>query len=318
MSQPAAGRFLIYQPNHGFGVELFILETAFEIARTLNRTLVLPRMPELETTIYRHSLDSYFLLDTDWAWLSTEQYCEAYGSGIDLVFHIIPWYRQEYTSAEIRDLHPVWLDNIEHLTSFTRMGFDCGDVTQLDIRQPMTFSELARRLESEQPMIGISYIHGLVEGVSEVVEQAIMKRSHRLHYVPTAPQQSYLEMARAFAGDAPYNALHWRRGHHLEQVARMLDGATLPAAEEMMRLALGDGSPVIIATDVGLDELRPLSGGRELRSFRHEDRQVNAVVDMALCINASRFIGTDASTFSAYIAYARYARGCAPESTVLL
>lgn len=318
MSQSAAGRFLIYQPNHGFGIELFLLETAFEIARTLNRTLVLPLMPELETTIYRHGLDSYFLLETDWAWLSAEQYREAHGSGIDLVFHVIPWYRQEYTSAEIRDLHPVWLDNIEHLTSFTRMGFDYGEVTRLDIHRPVTLPEIARRLESERPMIGISFIHGLVDGLSEVVEQAIRKRSHRLQYVPTVPQQAYLEMARAFAGDAPYNALHWRRGHYLEQVARMLEGAALPAAEEMLRLAMGDGSPVIVATDVGLDELRPLSGGLDLRSFRHEDQQVNAVVDMALCINAKRFIGTDASTFSAYIAYARCALGCAPESTVLL
>lgn len=321
MFEPASKRFLLYQPNHGFGVELFILESAFEIARTLNRTLVLPPMPDLETTKYRRSLDSYFRLDTNWRWISTGQYRAMHGDNIDLIFHIMPRYRKEYISSKIRELHPVWLDNIEHLTSFAKMGFTIGDVRPLQVDQPMQLAQISHTFDDERVAVGISYIHGMVETVNrkiEIVTQALENLNRFiLRHVPTSLQNQYQCLAHAFAGDEPYAALHWRRGYHIQNVAKVLENAELPTVEAMINAIPAGIRQVIIATDVGLEDFKYFSSDYRIRSFRHKDPQVNAVVDIALCIDANYFIGVDASTFSTYIAYVRYSRGLRT-STVLL
>jgi hypothetical protein len=318
MPEPASERFLIYQPNHGFGVELFLLETAFEIARTLERTLVIPPMPDLETNNYREGLDGYFRLNSDWPWISTEQYIASHDNVIDLVFQILPRYRKEYRSPEIRRLHPVWLNNIERLTSFQRMGFQIGEVQRLELDRSMTLSEVGSIFDTDHPMIGLSYINGLVESIRALVEEAIRNPKRLLRHVPALSQDSFLKMARSFAGDEPYTALHWRRGYHLQEVAKILDDAELPTAQAMLRLVPDNSSQIIVASDCGLDEFNGMRGERNIRSFRHANPQVNAVVDLTLCIGADRFVGTRASTFSAYVAYSRDARCHLKDSTVLL
>jgi hypothetical protein len=311
-------RFLVYQASHGFGVELFLLETAFEIARTLNRTLVLPPMPELETTNYRDSLDEYFRLETDWPWISAQQFFEQHGKAIDLVFQVVPRYRKEYSSSEIRRLHPVWLDSIEGLTGFAKMQFQTDEVIRLQIERPMTLSEVRGSFSSDYKVIGISYLNGLLEDVSGLVEAVSLKNSaYLLRHVPVTLQDRFLTLAHGFAGEEPYTAIHWRRGHHMREVVKILENQDLPTAEAMMGLAGETATQIVVATDSGLEDFKHFSG-RKIRSFRHNDPQVNALVDMALCIGADRFVGTWASAFTAYVGYARRAGGHLPETTVCL
>lgn len=317
----ASRQFLLYQPNHGFGVELFLLESAFEIARALDRTLVLPPMPDLETTRYRRSLDHYFRLDADWPWVSAEQYRAMYGDDIDLIFHIEPLYRAEYSSPEIRNLHPVWLDNIERLTSFVKMGFRIGELRRLRIERPLGPVEISHAFTDERPSVGLSYIHGLVEVANKRFAAATQRPAgsnwSMLRHVPTTVQDEYRRLARSFAGAGRYAAVHWRRGQNIQQVAKILENAELPTVEGMMRAVPADIGQVVVATDVGLEAFEDFRGDYRIRSFRHEDPQVNAVVDLALCIDADLFVGVDASTFSTYVAYARHARGL-HASTLLL
>lgn len=317
----ASERFLLYQPNHGFGIELFLLESAFEIARALNRTLVIPPMPDLETTKYRRGLDDYFKLDTEWPWVSTEQYRATYGDNIDLVFHIAPLHRVEYSSPVIRDLHPVWLDNIEHLTSFVKMGFRVGDVRRVQVDRPLRLDEISHAFEDERTSVGLSYIHGVVEIANTRYEATAHRPADSdelaLRHVPTAVRDKYLRLAHSFAGAGRYAAVHWRRGQNIQQVAKILEDAELPTAEAMMRAIPADIRQIIVATDVGLEAFKDAGDDYRIRSFRHEDPQINAVVDMALCIGADLFVGVDTSTFSTYIAYVRRARG-RRASTVLL
>jgi hypothetical protein len=313
MSESASKRFLLYQPNHGFGIELFLLESAFEIARALDRTLVLPPMPDLETTSYRRGLDEYFGLDADWPWVSAEQYRATYGDHIDLVFHIMPLHRVEYASPVIRDLHPVWLDNIERLTSFVKMGFRFGDVRRVQVDRPLRPDEISRTFEDGRPAVGISYINGMVEIANTRYEATAHRPTNSdeftLRHVPTAVRDKYLRLAHSFAGPERYAAIHWRRGQNIQQVAKILENVELPTVETMIRAVPADVDQIIVATDVGLEAFKDLSDGYRIRSFRHEDPQINAVVDMALCIDADLFVGVDTSTFSTYIAYVRRTRG---------
>jgi len=311
-------RFLVYQASHGFGVELFLLETAFEIARTLNRTLVLPPMPELETTNYRYSLDEYFRLDTDWPWISTQQFFEQHTKAIDLVFQVVPQYRKEYSSSEIRRLHPVWLDHIDGLIGFTKIQFQTDEVRRLQIERPLTLSEVRGCFDSDYRVIGISYINGLLEDVSELVDEASIRNSASLlRHVPVTVHDRFLTLAEEFAGEEPYAAIHWRRGHHMREVVKILENLDLPTAEAMMGFAGETATQIVVATDSGLEEFKHFNG-RKIRSFRHNDPHVNALVDMALCIGADRFVGTWASAFSAYVGYARRAAGHLPDTTVCL
>jgi len=318
MRELVSERFLTYQPNHGFGVELFLLETAFEIARTLQRTLVIPPMPDLETNNYRQGLDRYFRLKTDWPWISMEEYIASHNNVIDVAFQILPSYRKEYGSPEIRRLHPVWLDNIERLTSFRCMGLQTSEVRRLEIDHSMTLSEVRSILNTDDTLIGLSYINGLVESIRVLVEDAITKTEPLLHHVPTLSQDLFLQMACSFAGDGPYTALHWRRGYHLKEVAKILGDAELPTTQAMLGFVPPDAGQLIIASDSGVDDFKYLAGDRNIHTFRHPNPQVNAVVDIALCVGADRFIGTQASTFSAYVAYSRSAQGHLKTSTVLL
>jgi hypothetical protein len=270
-------------------------------------------MPDLETTKYRRGLDDYFRLDTDWPWVSTEQYRAMYGDNIDLVFHITPLYRVEYASPVIRDLHPVWLDNIERLTSFVKMGFRVGDVRRLQVDRPLRLNEVSHTFADERPSVGLSYIHGLVEIANTRYEAAARRPVNSdeliLRHVPTAVRDNYLRLAHSFAEPERYAAIHWRRGQNIQQVAKILENAELPTAEAMIRAIPADIHQVIVATDVGLEAFSDFIDGYRIRSFRHEDPQINAVVDMALCIDADLFVGVDTSTFSTYVAYVRRARG---------
>jgi hypothetical protein len=198
------------------------------------------------------------------------------------------------------------------------MGFQVRELRSLEVERAMSLSQVRASFETDQRLIGLSYINGLVESVHTSVEETIIHPEKLLLHVPTILQDRYLDVAHSFAGDQPYTALHWRRGYHLKEVAKILGDLELPTAEAMMELVPKRVREVIVATDSGLDEFSAIRGTRNIRSFRHDDPQVNAVVDLALCIGANQFIGTRASTFSAYVDYSRRARHYSRESTILL
>jgi len=311
----AEQRFLIYQPTHGLGVELFLLNTAFTIAATLDRTLIIPPMPDLETTNYRCGLDHYFALDTDLPWISTPEFLARYGSGIDAAFKVIPEYREEYTSPVIRTLHPVWTDCIENLTGFKQMRFDVRRVVQVHVSRRMTRGEIATAFACAEPVIALSFINGILDETTRLDEPPI---GISIPHVPTRIREPYISMARSFIGTNGVAALHWRRQYNIKKMAKFLENGKLPTAKEMMDNVPSAAQQLLVASDTRIDALRRFATHKQLRRFRHQDPQVNAVVDMALCANAEWFIGTYASTFSFYVAYMRSALGAEPASTVLL
>ena len=144
-------------------MELFLLNTAFTIAATLDRTLIIPPMPDLETTNYRCGLDHYFALDTDLPWISTPDFLARYGSGINAAFKVIPEYREEYTSPVIRTLHPVWTDCIENLTGFKQMGFDLRRVVPVHVSRRMRRVKSHTAFACAEPVIALSFINGILD-----------------------------------------------------------------------------------------------------------------------------------------------------------
>ena len=308
-------RFLVYQPSHGLGVELFLLETAFAIAGVLERILVIPLLPDLETTRFRRGLEHYFTLDSTHHWISTPEFLGKYSPVIDLTFQVIPEYRAEYRSSTVRALHPVWTDNIEHLTALTRMGFAPKRVVVTSIRRSMTLAEIATVFASTEPVIALSFLNGITDDIPSFEDSPF---DDNVKHVPYKIQERYVDMARSFVKAEHVAALHWRRRHHIKTMAALMQGATLPSAKKMIQHVPASAVQVIVASDARINGLRRCAAGKELRQFHHSDPQVNAVVDMALCINAEWFIGTHASTFSFYIAYARSAGGIPRNKTVLL
>jgi hypothetical protein len=308
-------RFLTYQPIHGFGVELFLLGTAFTIAATLGRTLIIPPMPDLETTNYRRGLDHYFVLDTDLRWISTPEFLARYGPSIDTAFQVLPEYREEYASPTIRALHPVWTDCIEHLTGFKRMGFDLHQVVPVRVSRRMALAEIATAFACADPVIALSFINGITHETTRLDHPPI---GIRIPHVPTIIREQYASMAQSIIQSHSTAAIHWRRQYHIKKMAKLLENGRLPTAKQMMSHVPSAAEQLLVASDTRIDALRRVAKEKPLRRFRHPDPQVNVVVDIALCANARWFIGTYASTFSFYVAYMRSALGAHAESTILL
>jgi hypothetical protein len=308
-------RFLIYQATHGFGVELFLLGTAFSIAATLGRTLIIPLMPDLETTNYRRGLDHYFALNTVSPWISTPDFLRRFGPTIGTTFQVIPKYRNEYKSGTIRALHPVWTDCIESLTGFKRMGFELHRIIPVGVSRCIPLSNIPNVFASTDPVIAISFINGITDEPTMVDRPPI---GISIPNIPTAIREPYISMALSFLKTDAVAALHWRRRHHIKTMASLLGNGRLPTAKEMVNHVPSTAHELLVASDTRVDALRRVARGRLVRQYRNHDPQVNAVVDMALCANSKWFVGTYASTFSFYVAYLRSARGAHPETTILL
>jgi hypothetical protein len=310
----AARRFLVYQPNHGIGVELAMVHHAARLARLLDRTVVLPLLPILETQQYQGGVEEYFDGPTGVEWISTAEFLERHGGDIHQLFVLAPQWQPEYRSQVIRDRHPVWLDNIERHPYFELAGMRVLRATRMTIESQL-HKEAARELfATDAPVIGFSYVHSLIEKNSTYEEP---DRDPAWHTdVPPQPRAEFLRAVELALGGRPSIALQIRHGSR--DNARAIHQVELPGIEEFLAHVPPDPGLVYVATDVSdvYTEVRSHVGDARHIETGHFTR--DAVLELSACILAERFVGTDYSTFTRYILHARNNRGEPPESTVLL
>jgi len=310
----AAAGFLVYQPNHGIGVELAMVHHAARLARLLDRTVVLPLLPILETQEYQGGIEEYFEPPSGFDWISTREFCERYGGEIHQLFSLLPEWQPEYRSKVIRDRHPVWLDNIHRHPYFELAGMRVREVTQLTITEPLEPAAAQAMFSADTPMLGFSYLHSLVPGNSTYEEPDADPRW--VEDVPPLPRAEFLRAAELVLGGRPNVAMHIRRGS-LDN-ARAIHGVELPGVASFLAHVPSDAELVYLATDVPSvrDEVRAtLPDARQIETG-HVTR--DAVLDLSACVLADQFVGTDYSTFTRYVLHARTNLGRSPNSTVLL
>ncbi len=308
-------RLLVYQPNHGLGMEMALLDAAVRLGRLLDRAVVLPLLPILETLEYQGGIEQYFHLDPDVDWISTREFRRQYGGEIGHLFHLLPHWRPEYGSKINRDLHPVWLRNIHHCEYFPRVGLSVREVSRHAFRRALRPEAVRQIFSTSVPAIGFSYINGLLAEESPLTPPPD-DDFRWLTYAPPHPRRELLATVEQALGSTPDVALHVRRANL--EMARAISGIELPPISAYCELVPADARTVYVATDVDstFDEVRKeLPQACRIRTG-HITR--DAVIDIAACTLAGRFIGTHCSTFSMYIVHARSRLGHEPSSTTML
>ncbi len=306
---------LVYQPNHGLGVEMALVDTAARLGRLLDRTVVLPLLPILETLEYQGGVEQYFQMHPDVDWISTEEFRWRHEGEIDHLFHLLPHWKPDYWSKVVRDLHPVWLRNIRRCDYFSRVGLRVRDASLHAFRRPLSPRTAQELFSSNAPVIGFSYIHSLLADDASRAPPPD-DHFHWLDYAPTHPRDELLAAVESILGGIPDVALHVRRAN--QEMARAIDGVELPPIPAYCELVADDAGLVYVATelDAAFDEVRQkVPDARRIRTG-HETR--DAAIDIGACALAERFVGTHCSTFSMYIVHARAGLGKEPNSTTLL
>lgn len=293
-------RLLYYIPNHGLGMELYTLEDAVQLACLLDRTLVVPRIPHLETHTLDNGLESYFDIDHSIRWISTTQAMKR--PIVDTVYRILPYYRPTFTSESNRSLHPVWVDNIVNYSYFKHLGLTISHVDTVTLPNAMTKAQALATFLPDDESIGLTFINGLVPSLIPAAD-----RQHTFAgrlAIPTKPNSLYIEEARRRYIPKIDVAFHVRRGN-LQTVARQLHGTRLPSIEAYLNSAtLTDSTTIYVATDSPdiLSHFPPQTVSTD-RTYGSPTDQV--VRDIAVCISARYFVGTKLSTLSSYIYHCR-------------
>jgi len=308
-------RLLVYQPNHGLGVELALVDTAARLGRLLDRTVVLPLVPILDTVQYQGGLEEYFELHPDVDWIPTSEFRQRHHGEIDHLYHLLPHWKPDYWRKVVRDTHPVWLRNIRHYDYFSRVGLRVRDVSLHAFRRPLRPETALELFSSDAPVIGFSYVHSLIADEASRPPPDD-DHFHWLTLAPPHPRKELLEDVELALGGVPDVALHVRRAN--QEMALAIDGTVLPPIPAYCELVPVGAERVYVATelDATFDKVRQtVPGARRIRTG-HETR--DAAVDIAACALAERFVGTHCSTFSMYIIHARASLGKEPSSTTLL
>jgi hypothetical protein len=306
---------LVYQPNHGLGVELALVDTAARLGRLLDRTVVLPLLPILDTLDYQGGVEEYFELHPEVDWISTSEFRQRYHGEIDHLFHLLPHWKPDYWSKVVRDTHPVWLRNIRHYDYFSRVGLRVREVSVHAFRRPLPLQTAAEVFSTDAPVIGFSYIHSLLADDAPRTPPDD-DHFHWLTCAPPHPRGELLEAVELLLGRVPDVALHVRRAN--QEMALAISGTVLPPIPAYCELVPAGAELVYVATelDAAFDQVRQkLPDARRITTGHHLR---DAAIDIAACALAERFIGTHCSTFSMYVVHARSSLGKEPSSTTLL
>lgn len=307
-------KYLLYQPNHGLGMELHIFHTAARVAAALDRTLVVPRLPRLETNTYEAGLDEYFDISPAVHWVSHRRFLELSKGVVEHIIKVVPNYRPEYRSELNRSWHPVWLRNIMDYPYFEQVGCSTRRVTQIDLEHNLDLEEVRRLFASDGQALGITYMNGLLSDEAEfpvVPDDDFAGR----HLTPTGPSRQYVAQVKSWSGGLPFQAVHIREGYR--DLVMDVSGVRIPKTTEFIH-HLGKEMPTYVATDVDsvfLDLKGTLAAAGRVGAA---EPVAQAVTDMAFCIAADTFIGTHFSTFSQYISHVRKEQGKSDDTTVLL
>jgi len=310
----SSGRFLVYQPNHGLGIEMAMVHHAARLARVLDRTVVLPLLPMLETRIYQGGVEEYFEPPRNLAWISTREFRERHAGRIDRLYALIPEWQEEWRSQVVRDRHPVWVDNILRHPYFDLAGLKVAAVEWHTLSTQLDEAGAAAMFDVDDRTVGFTYHHSLIRGNSTYEEPDNDPAWHT--DVPPLPRPEFREAVELILGRRPSVALHIRRGS--QDNARAIHNYELPLSDAFLTHVPADSELVYVATDTPavLTEIRAeIPDARQIQSG-HFTR--DAVLDLSACILADRFVGTDYSTFTQYVLHGRTHLGQPRASTVLL
>lgn len=317
-------RYLLYQPAHGMAVETHVLETVRRIAAALERVVVVPKLPVLETLEYERGLDEYLELPRTFSWISTDRFLREVGARIDALYRIVPLYRPEYTNQHVRQMHPTWVQVIEQAAYFARIGFAAAREMTCELSAALGDDDMVRRqFGSADRVIGITYCNGLMPKPPPLLgpHRANATPDEFAGHVsfPPLPAAEFMGQARRLMGGQRYTAVHWRRGANLIPMAEQVLNVRLPSLGEFYGHVPADCQQVYLASDVeDITFTVPDRPDLPVRRFRCASPNDNAATDLGICILAETFIGTEISTFSHYIVHARSLSGCPDASHVLL
>jgi hypothetical protein len=296
-------RFLVYPPCHGLGVELHVLATAARLARLLDRTLVVPLSREAEAEVYGQGLDEIFAMPADLRWTSTERFQEGCAQLATDLVEVRPVWRRDYMDARVRREHPVWAAAIASWPYLRGLGLRIERRAELAPRRPLSEAAAARALASDAAVLAVTYINGLL-----VVDTDVAASDGACGAMFAAEGLSARAQRDAIVrlGRKPRTAIHVRRG--LPASTLRILGCGVPSVDMWARYLTSDDAPVYVATDT--PQILPLLPTK-LKPWRLEGRTPldGAILDLAACVLAQRFVGTYASTFSVYALYAREVAG---------
>ena len=310
-------RLLVYQPNHGLAVEVHMLEIAMHLGEILDRTVVLPRLPILETTNYEEGLEYYFNIPRSFSWSPNAEFIRERHGVVDVLYHVIPDYSPYYRSAAVREIHPVWLDDIEHYRYFGSLGMTIRQVVTRQILHQLDTEAVQRVFATDAPVIGITYINGLLD--EKTRPRSCGEDNFAQHRsVPTGPNNHFVALASSFIDGREYDAIHWRRSKTLIQMARRFMKLRLPSLASLCDHIGPHCQRLFLATDAPRIGGLPVNRGIEIFRYHCDSPNENAVMDLTLCVLADHFVGTEVSTFSHLISRLRHKAGKAADSTVVL
>lgn len=303
-------KYLLYQPMHGMGVELVIIETMMHIARITNRTLVMPLLPVIETNIYEESLDYYFEFSDHFKWISTKEFVRLNGKEIDKLYSIMPFYREEFINDKIRDCHNVWLDLIYNNTYFKKNEFVIKDIQELNIKRQLSEAEVKELFDIPEKVIALSYVNGLIQDDIYNIKGFSKDSFKELTTMPIMPKKCFMDQVKKTI-DNKYVAIHYRRANNMQLVRNVLlkKKGDLPTWEEIMQHVPNEYEYAYVAYDTDYTSCVKDNRLKFMKHFDDVQGNEGAILDMCYCILSDYFVGNYYSTYSKYIYHSRLMLG---------
>lgn len=304
-------RYLTYQPVHGLGVDALVCATAMDLAQRSGRVLLLPPVPHFESRTNARDLSHYFSIPYPPATWCAFPRVEEGRVAVDRLLRIVPRFKRNFRDTTVRAMHPVWSSKIEDPAPHLRAaGFDVGRIETLELNQRISRADLVGYLCDEDRIVHLSYLHDVLAESPAGDNLA----SYLAQNLPCVPHARITDEVGAATG-LIHQAIHARRGNLRAVVA--LTGHELPVLDSYLR-GIGDADRFYIASDEPVPNDLPVRGVRIPAMLPLDDQIESAVRDLAACLIAKRFVGTERSTFSFLIAAARLASGRDPESTSMV
>ncbi|MEW8030294.1 MAG: hypothetical protein AB2806_21465 [Candidatus Thiodiazotropha sp.] len=310
-------RYILYQPMHGIAVEIHILEIMRHLARILDRIIVLPKLPVLESMNYEEDLSYYFEIPKKELWISTSEFLDLGFQEIDELYHVIPRYRAEYNNQLVKELHPVWLKLIEQFLYFQELDFSIKKISPITLYNPLCENDVKSNFNNSAQVIAISYVNGIIDDALISNDNDVDEFIHH-QMTPNQPHKRFLKIAQSFMLNKEYTAVHWRRGANAETMANKFWNKPLAEISEYYKYIPEHCERIYLATDTRGVEFAPPSRSLLISKYYCDSPNRNAVVDMCGCILADKFIGSQFSTFSNYIYHSRTMIGKSVNTSILL
>lgn len=303
-------KYILYQPMHGLGVELVCLETMLRISNILNRTLVLPIIPKIESIDYERGLEEYFEFRDDFKWISMKAYKLKNGNYIDKLFHILPEYKKEYNNMQIRNTHPVWLKLIEEYAYFDIMNMNVGEIKKCFVKNKLTKKNILDLFDTDCKTIAFTYVNDLIENKEYGIKNISKDPFKYFISTPDLPNKELFFKVKKYVKNKKYVAIHWRRGNNIELVKKeLMNNRGLPLWSDILKKIPKNIEYIYVASDIEENDLLFNSSIKVIEGFKCNEDNINAIIDMCFCINADYFIGNRYSTYSNYIYHVRTLMG---------